>query len=160
MKQAQSWKNSDGTSYTVKAGHMSDGSEDQTLRSEEPEPSQTEVVTTGTETDETMTEESEQVTETQTEKPKTTEEKLQEISEKKYLYPEELLEMLERNIETIDFVLDYPNKKNRVYTDYLEEDFETGDIPLLLQWDERWGTGITGIILWLSADAALPVWQW
>lgn len=144
VKQAQSWKGSDDTSYTVKAGHMSDEVEEQTLRSKEPKIPQTEAVTTVTETDETITEESAQETETETEKPKTTEEKLQEISEREHLYPEELLEMLEKNIETIDFVLDYPTKKNRVYTDYLEEDFEKGDIPLLLQWDERWGYGNYG----------------
>lgn len=53
-------------------------------------------------------------------------------------YPEELLEMLSRNIDMIDFVIDYPNKKGKVYSDNIGN-VTQGNIPLLLQWDKRWG---------------------
>ena len=58
-------------------------------------------------------------------------------------YPEELLEMLSRNIEMLDFVLDYPEKKGNVYADTIG-DKEKGSIPQLLQWDQRWGYGNYG----------------
>ena len=53
-------------------------------------------------------------------------------------YPEELLEMLSKNIEMLEFVIDYPEKKGKLYSDNIGE-VTKGDIPLLLQWDQRWG---------------------
>ena len=53
-------------------------------------------------------------------------------------YPEELVDMLSRNIDMIDFVLNYPNKKGNVYSDNIGN-ISKGKIPLLLQWDESWG---------------------
>ena len=53
-------------------------------------------------------------------------------------YPKEILEMLSGNIETIDFVLDYPEKKGQIYDGNIEE-VKKGEYPLLLQWDKRWG---------------------
>ncbi|CEN89999.1 murein hydrolase domain-containing protein [[Clostridium] sordellii] len=55
-------------------------------------------------------------------------------------YPSELLELLSNNIETLDFVCDYPdhlqkNKKSISIKDY----YKSGEIPLFLQWDEKWG---------------------
>lgn len=55
-------------------------------------------------------------------------------------YPSELLELLSKNIETVDFVYDYPNhlqknKKSISIKDY----YKSGEIPLFLQWDEKWG---------------------
>lgn len=58
-------------------------------------------------------------------------------------YPQELLEMLTRNLEMLDFVLDYPQKKGQVFADSIGEVTE-GEVPLLLQWDERWGYGAYG----------------
>lgn len=58
-------------------------------------------------------------------------------------YPEELLEMLSRNIEMIDFVLDYPNKKGEVYADTIGN-ISKDAMPLLLQYDQRWGYGEYG----------------
>ena len=75
---------------------------------------------------------------------KTTAEKKAEILSHKYLYPDKILEMLDKNIETIDFVFDYPQKKNQVYGDKLDMPLGNGEIPLLLQWDERWGYGKYG----------------
>ena len=53
-------------------------------------------------------------------------------------YPQELLELAVRNPETVDFVADYPQEKDRVPAETVEE-AERGTIPLLLQWDPRWG---------------------
>lgn len=58
-------------------------------------------------------------------------------------YPEELLEMLSRNPEMREFVLDYPDKKGKVYADTIGE-VTKGEFPLLLQWDHRWGYGAYG----------------
>ncbi len=52
-------------------------------------------------------------------------------------YPEQLLDMLVRNIEMIDYVLDFPKEKGKTYGDTIG-DFQ-GTIPKLLQWDKRWG---------------------
>ena len=53
-------------------------------------------------------------------------------------YPPELLELAVRNPETVDFVADYPQEKDRAPAETVEE-AERGTIPLLLQWDPRWG---------------------
>lgn len=58
-------------------------------------------------------------------------------------YPEELLAMLSRNIDMIDFVVDYPNKKGEVYADTIG-DIKKDTMPLLLQYDKRWGYGNYG----------------
>ena len=57
-------------------------------------------------------------------------------------YPEKLLMSLSMNIELTPFVIDYPSKKGKVYSEDVG-DFE-GDIPRLFQWDERWGYGSYG----------------
>ena len=58
-------------------------------------------------------------------------------------YPSELLEMLSRNPDMIDYALDYLNKKGEVTSDNIGEVIK-GKFPLLLQYDERWGYGIYG----------------
>ena len=58
-------------------------------------------------------------------------------------YPETILESLSRNIELTNFVLNYQAKKNQVYSDNVGS-VEKGSIPLLLQYDERWGYGKYG----------------
>ena len=54
-------------------------------------------------------------------------------------YPQSLLELLKRNPETEQFVLEYPDAKVTIpvidMSPYLEQD----TVPLLLQWDPRWG---------------------
>ena len=64
--------------------------------------------------------------------------RIKDILENKSQYPEELLELLTTNIETIEFVLNYPEKKNNLPAETVGET-RSGEIPLLLQWDERWG---------------------
>lgn len=55
-------------------------------------------------------------------------------------YPEELLELLEENDETADFVKNYSNRADYQGKEIdLSEDFTSGSVPLLMQWDKRWG---------------------
>ncbi len=56
-------------------------------------------------------------------------------------WPEELVELLEKNPEAEDFVLNYPLKKDLVPQIDLQDCVGTDTVPLLLQWDERWGYG-------------------
>ena len=65
-------------------------------------------------------------------------------------YPKSLIDLLERNPETQDFVLNYPFRKETPYD--LSEFADSDSVPLFLQWDPRWGyetygsdcIGITG----------------
>ena len=64
-------------------------------------------------------------------------------------YPQSLIDLLERNPETQDFVLNYPFRDD---AEYDLSEFDREEVPLFLQWDERWGyekygsdvIGITG----------------
>lgn len=56
-------------------------------------------------------------------------------------YTEELKNLLKKNPETIGFVKYYNEKKDDPPADSVGT-LENGKIPLLLQWDERWGYGI------------------
>ena len=65
-------------------------------------------------------------------------------------YPASLIELLERNPQTEDFVLNYPFREKSGF--YLTEEEKQQQRPLFLQWDPRWGyeeygsdcIGITG----------------
>lgn len=83
-------------------------------------------------------------------------------------YPEQLKEMAEKNSETIDFVYDYPKMKDKKQKIDLSKEAKSDTVPLLLQWDERWGytmysggfLGYTGcgptnlamVVLYLTGD--------
>ena len=54
-------------------------------------------------------------------------------------WPEELLDLLEKKPEAKDFVLNYPLKKDSEAKIDLSEYLDNDEVPLLLQWDERWG---------------------
>ena len=55
-------------------------------------------------------------------------------------YPEELQEMLEKYPETYDFVTGYFERSKYQGKEIdLTEEVEEGEVPLLLQWDKRWG---------------------
>lgn len=54
-------------------------------------------------------------------------------------YPESLIELLERNPETKDFVLSYPLEKDKTHKVDLSEYSDSETVPLFLQWDKRWG---------------------
>ena len=53
-------------------------------------------------------------------------------------YPEGVIELLSKNPETVTFVENYNVKKDTVPVTEISELIE-GEIPHLLQWDERWG---------------------
>lgn len=52
-------------------------------------------------------------------------------------YPQSLIALLERNPETEEFVLNYPFRQE-LETDLSSYDLSLG-VPLLMQWDPRWG---------------------
>ena len=54
-------------------------------------------------------------------------------------WPDSLIELLEKNPDAEDFVLNYPIKKDLIYEIDLREYINNSNVPLLLQWDERWG---------------------
>lgn len=58
-------------------------------------------------------------------------------------YPEEVLNILLKNPETLDFVLAYPKKHDSKPASSIGK-VKDGAIPHLLQWDERWGYAAYG----------------
>ena len=85
-------------------------------------------------------------------------------------YPEKLQEMAQKNSETIDFVYNYPQVKDEVWNIDLTEESQSDQVPLLMQWDERWGystynggmmgyggcgpTTLSMVVLYLTRDAS------
>lgn len=65
--------------------------------------------------------------------------KLKKILKDPSRYPESLLKALSKNSEMLDFVLDYPKKHKNAAAGSIGDDFVKGEIPALIQWDERWG---------------------
>lgn len=60
-------------------------------------------------------------------------------------YPKELLEMLERNEETTEFVESFGERSRWLQEDIdLKGEVTAGRVPLLMQWDRRWGYDIYG----------------
>ena len=58
--------------------------------------------------------------------------------------PVELLELLEKNPDAEEFVLNYSLKKDQSFVIDLSEYENSSSVPLFLQWDERWGYTIYG----------------
>ena len=66
------------------------------------------------------------------------------------LYPRSLIDLLERNPETEEFVLEYPFREEQTQEPFVYD--LTEGVPLMIQWDKRWGymkygsdvVGITG----------------
>lgn len=54
-------------------------------------------------------------------------------------WPADLVALMESNPETEEFVLQYPLKRNKTFSRDLTEYLHADSVPLLLQWDERWG---------------------
>lgn len=54
-------------------------------------------------------------------------------------YPPELLDLMERNPETEDFVIEYPVNKDKSFEIDLSQYRNAKKVPLLMQWDTRWG---------------------
>lgn len=74
--------------------------------------------------------------------------KIKEFAEENGLlrtaWPEELIELLENNPDAEEFVLNYPIKKDQCFEIDLSEYLGSEELPLFLQWDERWGYTIYG----------------
>ena len=54
-------------------------------------------------------------------------------------YPEILVETAEKCPQTLDYVYNYPELKDRRFDIDLSADAQSGTVPLFIQWDERWG---------------------
>ena len=54
-------------------------------------------------------------------------------------WPIELKQLMLKNPETTDFVLNYPTLKDKDFDIDLSEHTYTDSVPLFLQWDKRWG---------------------
>lgn len=76
-------------------------------------------------------------------KPYTFEEELADFAYRNNLsqndWPDYLLELVNKNPETKEFVLNYPLEKDKEYEIDLSEYKNCSSVPLLMQWDERWG---------------------
>lgn len=58
-------------------------------------------------------------------------------------YPDELIQLMQRNPETRSYVLQYPFHKDQEEPIDISGEL-SGGIPLFLQWDERWGYRLYG----------------
>ncbi|MDO4343921.1 MAG: papain-like cysteine protease family protein [Eubacteriales bacterium] len=54
-------------------------------------------------------------------------------------YPASMIEFMEKYPQATQFVLDYPKKKNLHRPIDISGEVRRGEIPLFMQWDERWG---------------------
>ncbi|WP_028043223.1 C39 family peptidase [Candidatus Stoquefichus massiliensis] len=61
------------------------------------------------------------------------------ITEHQNDYPLSLLKLALHNKETIPFVSRYPQNHKKDFNMNIQDELKTKEIPLLLQWDERWG---------------------
>lgn len=59
-------------------------------------------------------------------------------------YPDSLIQLMQRNAETVSYVLQYPLHKNEDKPIDVSAELTGGDIPLFLQWDARWGYRLYG----------------
>lgn len=71
-------------------------------------------------------------------------EEWQNIIKNQDAYPISLLKLAMRNKETIPFVSAYPKEHQKNLSMSLEDDLKNHGIPLLLQWDKRWGYKMYG----------------
>lgn len=59
-------------------------------------------------------------------------------------YPNNLVQLMERNPETEEFVLNYPLEHDLEHEIDLSEYADAEEMPLFMQWDRRWGYMIYG----------------
>lgn len=85
-------------------------------------------------------------------------------------WPDQLKELAGKNSEAIDFVYDYPEMKDKMQVIDLTEESRADQVPLLMQWDERWGyenysggflgytgcgpTALSMVVLYLTGDSS------
>lgn len=79
----------------------------------------------------------EEITQTLTENSQT-DSRYAQILDKRNELPDDMLQAVCRNEEIVDFAVGYLTVEKTTYGE-LDEDDLTGGIPLLLQWDSRWG---------------------
>lgn len=65
-------------------------------------------------------------------------ERYQSVLDNQEEYPDSILRLCAQNSEALNFVLDYPEKKD-LPAETTIGDVTKGQIPLLIQWDRRWG---------------------
>lgn len=53
--------------------------------------------------------------------------------------PDEMISLVDKNAELIDFIKDYAENKDKEIPGTVEGPEQAGQIPLYQQWDERWG---------------------
>lgn len=59
-------------------------------------------------------------------------------------YPQSLVDLLKRNKETKEFVLNYPKYKDKHFKINMKEYKNCDSVPLFMQWDIRWGYKMYG----------------
>ncbi len=72
--------------------------------------------------------------------------KVQFMIDHEAAYPEGLIKLVAKSPEAIDFALEYPFKQgvsDSIAVD-ISADYTEGEIPMLLQWDSRWGYVVYG----------------
>ncbi len=80
--------------------------------------------------------------------------RVREILQSPCDFPKELIETVAKYPETVQFVYDYPEKKDRAPADDVGLIVDD-EIPLLLQWDERWGYSRYGDF-WIANSGCGP----
>lgn len=66
-------------------------------------------------------------------------EKLSYMKAHKKLYPKRYRKMAREYPETVNFVLQYPQRHKKKYRIDLTREAKSKKVPLLIQWDKRWG---------------------
>ncbi|WP_455056118.1 C39 family peptidase [Merdimonas faecis] len=54
-------------------------------------------------------------------------------------YPKDVKALQDKKPSTVDYVEAYGEKQGQIYAEDIGDDYVEGQIPLLIQWDERWG---------------------
>ena len=70
-------------------------------------------------------------------------ERYRQILDREEEYPDNVLRMVCQNEETLNFAVDYPEKKDSEPASTVG-DVTKGVVPLLIQWDRRWGYALYG----------------
>ena len=70
--------------------------------------------------------------------------KIQYILDHEANYPRELVDLALKKEETVDFIYNYKENKHTQKTINIENEYIEGKVPLLMQWDERWGYNLYG----------------
>lgn len=69
----------------------------------------------------------------------TAEEMRLHIQENPQDYPEAMLELIEKYAQTVEYVYHYPEYKDKKWEIDLSAEAAADTVPLLMQWDSRWG---------------------